>query len=78
MLREKPGIASPIGSGALSRDLRELSSAEERQFLAGLSLLANFGVTLAVQQMVLAISETSKRLVPVRRKARATVLDFIP
>jgi hypothetical protein len=42
MLRKKPGIAPPIGSGALSRDLRERVSAEERRFLVGLSLLANF------------------------------------
>ena len=42
MLRGKPGTAPPIGDGFLSRDLRERVSAEERRFLAGLSLLANF------------------------------------
>lgn len=40
---KKPGNAPLIGSGALSRDLRERISAEERRFLPGLSLLGIFG-----------------------------------
>ena len=42
-LRKKPGIARPIGGSSLSRDLRERISVEERRFLPGLSLRANFG-----------------------------------
>ena len=43
MLRKKPGIAPPIGDGCLAPDVRERVSAQERRFLPGLSLQANFG-----------------------------------
>jgi hypothetical protein len=70
MLRKKPEIAPPIGSGVLARDLRERVSAEERGFLAGLSLLANIGVTLAQWQMVVAVmsEELSKADVVSRQR----------
>jgi hypothetical protein len=42
----RPQLRHPIEGRSLSRDLRERASAEERRFLLGLSLLANFGVTL--------------------------------
>ena len=42
-IRNKPGIAPPIGGVSLLCDLRERVSGEESHFLTGLSLVANFG-----------------------------------
>jgi hypothetical protein len=40
---KKPRIAAPNGDASHLGDLRERISADERRFLAGSSLLANFG-----------------------------------
>jgi hypothetical protein len=47
MLREKPGIAPPIGSGVISRDLRESVPAEEVASLPVYLYWPISGVTLA-------------------------------
>jgi hypothetical protein len=59
MLRKKPGIVPPIGGASLSSDPRERVSAEECRFLPSYLYGPISGVTLAEQQMVLAISLAS-------------------